>query len=695
MITLAPAESIRGVSSAGATITYTITGMTLVAGVESYGVIAQGQLPAVAGVLYTAPGGTQAFLKTIILTNTSVNSVSGNALYINGVAATNLIAGPMTLLGKSFAILNQTGWETYDGNGRIMNTGSAAAVTWSGINVRDYGALGDGATDDRAAIQAAIAAAAAAGVGGRGVEVFFPAGIYQVTGTLTVTQNNIWLRGAGRGSTVILPNFLIGDVIQFGNGIAAVAQVGIMDMQIFSSAARTSGAHINVNLAHDVMIERVDMNNPVVGILVQGASLKVRIDACTINTILVTTGIGIQVNNGLGGDTYINRVIMTNPPASKPLAGINLVCSGHTSILQCNVTSCIHGLYINPGANQDVQYIFCDHSLFDSCGSNAMYIFPGAFATARVRSFTAVNSWFAGSTSNPGYGIQIAGGAASVVDDIAFVGCRILSNFTHGVYWTYASAVNISFNDCTIAGNSAGGAGSDAVNIAANCSFFSFANNKIGQSGTSGNTQRYAVNIAAGTSGNFQFIGNDFAPNLTAPYVLLGALTGISQLWDSNYPGPNYPSMSTRLGAPVATVGVAETLIMNYRVPLNSVQVGSTFCIACHGISSSTGTLIFRVRVGALGTVAGDAQCWISITSAAQVANQRAGFTGLLTVRALGAPGNIQCECLGYAQAALLPTVVGAVAVTNATTTALWYIDISCTCSVGTWTCQEATIGLV
>jgi hypothetical protein len=94
------------------------------------------------------------------------------------------------------------------------------------------------------------------------------------------------------------------------------------------------------------------------------------------------------------------------------------------------------------------------------------------------------------------------------------------------------------------------------------------------------------------------------------------------------------------------------------------------------------------VKVGANGTTA-DTQAWISITSAAQVANQRAGFRCLLIVRSAT---TCQCEGYGYAQAALLPTVVAAVATTTIATTANWNIDITCTCSAGTWTAQEAMI---
>ena len=81
----------------------------------------------------------------------------------------------------------------------VVATGSTIARShaerWGEVaNVKDFGATGDGSTDDAAAIQAAIDAAEA---GGGGV-VYFPASTsaYKISSTLTVTQN-VFLDGPG------------------------------------------------------------------------------------------------------------------------------------------------------------------------------------------------------------------------------------------------------------------------------------------------------------------------------------------------------------------------------------------------------------------------------------------------------------------------------------------------------------------
>jgi hypothetical protein len=72
-----------------------------------------------------------------------------------------------------------------------------------GLNVQDFGAIGNAATDDTAAIQAAIdqASSGAASTGGGGV-VFFPAGYYVVSSTI-VLKRHVYLIGEGQRNSVI------------------------------------------------------------------------------------------------------------------------------------------------------------------------------------------------------------------------------------------------------------------------------------------------------------------------------------------------------------------------------------------------------------------------------------------------------------------------------------------------------------
>lgn len=91
---------------------------------------------------------------------------------------------------------------------------SGWAVYVGGVyNVKNYGAVGDGVTDDSAAIQAAVNACLATGKGTPGkATVYFPPGAYRLGTTIFIPNSLIQIKGEGasgvtapswRGSTII------------------------------------------------------------------------------------------------------------------------------------------------------------------------------------------------------------------------------------------------------------------------------------------------------------------------------------------------------------------------------------------------------------------------------------------------------------------------------------------------------------
>lgn len=113
------------------------------------------------------------------------------------MASMVLLVSFLVLLGKLFTP-------------RIEEVHEASSSHYDVIAV--YGATGNGATDDTAAIQNAINDAEAAGGG----VVFFPKGIYKISSTLTVTKSNVQLEGTGSGSIVAMATST-GAVIKIGD----------------------------------------------------------------------------------------------------------------------------------------------------------------------------------------------------------------------------------------------------------------------------------------------------------------------------------------------------------------------------------------------------------------------------------------------------------------------------------------------
>lgn len=98
-----------------------------------------------------------------------------------------------------------------------------------GINMRDYGAKGDGTTDDTAAIQAALNDA-------DGSNVLFPAGTYRVTSTLSVPL--IRLIGEGSGRTVVVFDGMSGlDGFAFQAETITGREAGVEHMTLVSKGA--------------------------------------------------------------------------------------------------------------------------------------------------------------------------------------------------------------------------------------------------------------------------------------------------------------------------------------------------------------------------------------------------------------------------------------------------------------------------
>ena len=87
---------------------------------------------------------------------------------------------------------------------RTKIAGTALTAESMGIfNVKDYGAVGDGTTDDTTAIRAALTAVSASGrIGGT---VWFPQGTYRITGSLTIASENVHIRGTGKRNVLQYP----------------------------------------------------------------------------------------------------------------------------------------------------------------------------------------------------------------------------------------------------------------------------------------------------------------------------------------------------------------------------------------------------------------------------------------------------------------------------------------------------------
>lgn len=125
------------------------------------------------------------------------------------VARTNLGAAADAEVVKLTGAQTIAGAKTFstdptlaDGSSALSLTeGDAAYLGKVAVDVvLDHGAVGDGVTDDTAAIQAAIDSAGTVTAGWAPVLIYLPAGTYRITSTIDILRKGVTLIGAGVGN---------------------------------------------------------------------------------------------------------------------------------------------------------------------------------------------------------------------------------------------------------------------------------------------------------------------------------------------------------------------------------------------------------------------------------------------------------------------------------------------------------------
>jgi hypothetical protein len=115
------------------------------------------------------------------------------------------------------------------------------------VNIKDYGAVGDGIADDTAAIQAAIDS------GAGGLSVFIAPGTYKITNTIYLRRNKVRLFGAGPGVSMIQFVNSAGGIAFSGDtnktaSLLTYSSCALEDFEVISSGSAANDATIIVDL---------------------------------------------------------------------------------------------------------------------------------------------------------------------------------------------------------------------------------------------------------------------------------------------------------------------------------------------------------------------------------------------------------------------------------------------------------------
>jgi Pectate lyase superfamily protein/Major tropism determinant N-terminal domain len=254
----------------------------------------------------------------------------GNGTTNEGAPAT----GVTEILTQHSNILNLIGLYTYQGaaGGYTVITGptSSSPITRTlqqklddTVSIRDFGAVGDGVTDDTAAINRAIQQVYSSVYLDSSIKIRrtinFPAGVYLVTNTISIPPYAKFI-GDGRYNTVIsstngsVPIFKTVDSQYTGTGSTKPRDVFIQDMELLANVAPgsltstlfqvdslTNGRFVNIRFAGNIGA----FNNLVYITDTISSVRNITFDNCTmtnagsgINVVVQGSGISsIRVNN--------------------------------------------------------------------------------------------------------------------------------------------------------------------------------------------------------------------------------------------------------------------------------------------------------------------------------------------------------------------------------------------------------------
>jgi hypothetical protein len=316
------------------------------------------------------------------------------------------------------------------------------------VSVKDFGAVGDGVTDDTAAIQAAINYAQTL-VADRflsGCVVYFPAGTYLVGSTLTITSSNIGLAGDTPSSSVLYAPSASFDLVHFDGTALALYQVSARNLRFYTPGNTASGCHLRVTKAINSIFDNLSFVAWYNGVISDGCGR--------------TYFTNIQL-------TQENRTPGTQQQYAFDFAATSNVNSDiHVSNYQATVINVANaaalisirgsdGIYFSNGHQNGSTLIQPDnvtcasvmwHNVYFDKGSDNNVVFGGTSSAYR-------NYFFSNCYFRDARGSGVLFQSASTISKVIFTGCQITAANNYGIRCQSASVNPFIVNGCIFDGN--------------------------------------------------------------------------------------------------------------------------------------------------------------------------------------------------------------------------------------------------
>lgn len=288
----------------------------------------------------------------------------------------------------------------------------------SGIHVKNvkdpaYGAVGDGVTDDTAAIQAALTA---------GGHIYFPVGKYRITSTLTLTgTRGMVLEGAGsallaNGTGYSTTTELIFDDSTSGtNGLVFTDFLGVSVRNLLIKMERSSaggGTALYLYNGHDYSIENVridlDVGSTGTGLKVGNGSGATSTFVGTIKNVKVMASTGTAIHADFGTSlTFMSCYAIGGPMVFDALT--------YSTVTSCAVDSApLYGYAIN--GSSAMTFNACGA---ETAGKGAFYLSTTSTNIVFNAPYGAANNTTADATIGDLFQIDSGSGAVNSITIVA------------------------------------------------------------------------------------------------------------------------------------------------------------------------------------------------------------------------------------------------------------------------------------
>jgi hypothetical protein len=355
------------------------------------------------------------------------------------------------------------------------------------VSVKDFGAVGDGVTDDTAAIQAAINSLGTFGA------VVFPSGTFKFSG-ITIS-NSISIEGSGyqNGATRFLNPTA---TIPFFT-VTGASGVSFSKFYASASVTRTNGAFISISGSSRVKFSDFYMSGHYIGLSINSSDNIVIDSFSMFDAVLGAIQVG---NSGRVENCSINNGYIKNQTTAATFgvfAGFVDVMSLGAGLVIINQGSCFK---ISPASGQVASLVDAYGTVFDTATKGVEIVPTG---TGKVERCDFVGGWY-GENSGTGFDID---GTSGYVSGIRIISGDFINNTNNGISITASNADQITVSSCNFASNGIGIRLDGAIGdlLIENCFLGAYGDapaNTVGLSTTTIPSGRIGNNIFAGNGTN-------------------------------------------------------------------------------------------------------------------------------------------------------------------------------------------------